>query len=126
MYLCRYHCGSAREFHYADGSRSPSQSMSCLWDKTWSATTQLGECQWVACLKVITSHLILLMCISYQPPTPPVGTHLRVTHWDGEPIAFDDQVMFVCERGYYFEVRQPLLIFITPHSFPRLTITRPM
>ena len=61
-----------------------------------------------------------------QPPSPPPGTNLRVTHWDGEPIAFDDQVMFVCERGYHFEVRQLLLVFNIPHSLLRLTITRLM
>ena len=61
MILCRYHCGSAREFHYADGSQSPSQAMSCLWDKTWSATTQLGDCQWVACLKVNTQSALILI-----------------------------------------------------------------
>ena len=79
--------------------------MSCLWDKTWSATTLLGDCQWVACLKVRTLHMIGLKLNSDQPPTPPPGTNLRVTHWNGEPIAFDEQVMFVCEKGYYFEVQ---------------------
>ena len=34
-----YRCGSAREFFYADGSHSPSQSMTCQWDKTWSPTS---------------------------------------------------------------------------------------
>ena len=50
-------------------------------------------------------HMIITKFISDQPPTPPPGTNLRVTHWNGEPIAFDDQVMFVCEKGYYFEVQ---------------------
>ena len=85
--------------------------MTCLWDKTWSATTQLGDCQWVACLKVRTLFIdrIKTKFISDQPPTPPPGTNLRVTHWNGEPIAFDDQVMFVCEKGYYFEVQTALI-----------------
>ena len=71
LILRRYHCGSAREFHYADGSQSPSQAMTCLWDKTWSATTQLGDCQWVACLKVNTQYLLslydLLIYLSSAP-----------------------------------------------------------
>ena len=53
-------------------------------------------------------HMIITKFISDQPPTPPPGTNLRVTHWNGEPIAFDDQVMFVCEKGCYFEVQTTL------------------
>ena len=83
-----YRCGSAREFFYADGSHSPSQSMTCQWDKTWSPTSYLGTCDWVACLK---------------PPTPPSFTNLRVNHWFGDPIPFGSEAMYVCERGYYFK-----------------------
>ena len=28
---------------------------------------------------------------------------MRVTDWDGEPIAFGDQIRYVCRRGYKFE-----------------------
>ena len=62
--------------------------MTCQWDRAWSPTTQLGTCDWVACL---------------QPPTPPASTNLRVTGWDGQPIQFGDSAVFVCERGYRFE-----------------------
>ena len=38
-----YHCGSAREFFYGGGEpSSPSQSMTCQWDKTWTPTHELG------------------------------------------------------------------------------------
>ena len=30
-------------------------------------------------------------------------TSLRVTDWDGKPIAFGDIVRYVCQRGYSFE-----------------------
>ena len=83
-----YSCGSAREFFYADGSHSPTQSMTCQWDRTWTPTSVLGTCDWVACLR---------------PPLPPASTNLRVTHWFGDPVPFGEDVMFVCERGYYFE-----------------------
>ena len=83
-----YNCGSAREFFYEDGSQENTQSMSCQWDKTWTPTTELGECDWVACLK---------------PPVPPVSTHLRITDWTGEPIPFGDMIRYVCDRGYQFE-----------------------
>ena len=62
--------------------------MSCQWDKTWSPTSVLEQCDWVACLK---------------PPTPPKSTNLRVSDWFGATIAFGEQVRFVCERGYFFE-----------------------
>lgn len=83
-----YYCGDAREFFHSDGSQTVTQSMTCRWDKTWSPTTQLGTCDWVACLK---------------PPTPPSSTNLRVTGWDGAPVPFGGEAQYVCERGYYFE-----------------------
>ena len=83
-----YQCGSARMFLDRDKQHQPSQSMSCQWDKSWSPSPLLDPCDWVACLK---------------PPTPPPSTHLRVSEWFGAPIQFDDQIRFVCERGYFFE-----------------------
>ncbi len=83
-----YDCGSAREFFYEDGSQAKTQSMTCQWDRTWTPTVELGECDWVACLK---------------PPLPPASAHLKNTDWFGEPIPFGDQIRFVCERGYQFE-----------------------
>lgn len=62
--------------------------MTCQWDRSWTPTTDLGTCDWVACLR---------------PPLPPASTNLRVTHWFGDPIPFGEDIMFVCERGYYFE-----------------------
>ena len=63
--------------------------MTCLWDKSWEPDYRLpGPCDWVACLK---------------PPLPPASTNLRVTDWDGKPIAFGDIVRYVCQRGYSFE-----------------------
>ena len=83
-----YDCGSAREFFYDDDSQSKTQSMTCQWDRTWTPQVELGECDWVACLK---------------PPPTPVSTHLKVTDWFGEPIPFGEQIRYVCERGYQFE-----------------------
>ena len=83
-----YDCGTAREFLDADGVHSPTQSMTCQWDKSWTPTPKLEECDWVACLKA---------------PKPPASRNLRVSDWDGEPIAFGQQVRFVCKRGYKFE-----------------------
>ena len=83
-----YNCGSAREFFYADDSQDKTQSMTCQWDRTWTPTAELGECDWVACLK---------------PPLAPTSTHLRVTDWHGTPISFGDQARYVCDRGYQFE-----------------------
>ena len=79
-----YTCGWAREF--VEGGVE--QSMTCQWNKTWTPTHELAECDWVACLK---------------PPTPPRSTNLRVTDWDGLPIKFGDKVHFVCDRGMLFE-----------------------
>ena len=79
-----YTCGWAREF--VEGGVE--QSMTCQWNKTWTPTHELAECDWVACLK---------------PPTPPRSTNLRVTDWDGLPIKFGDKVHFVCDRGTLFE-----------------------
>ena len=83
-----YYCGSARQFLDSEGNHQPTQSMSCQWDKSWTPTPSLDPCDWVACLK---------------PPTPPLSTHLRVSDWFGDPIAFGEQVRFVCDRGYFFE-----------------------
>ena len=83
-----YHCGTAREFKLPDGSFTPTESMTCQWDKTWTPTSEINECDWVACLK---------------PPIPPASTNLRVTDWFGDPIPFGEQVRFVCQRGYFFE-----------------------
>ena len=83
-----YDCGTARKFLNSDGVHSQTQSMTCQWDKTWTPTPQLDECDWVACLK---------------PPQPPASRNLRVSDWDGEPIPFGQQVRFVCKRGYKFE-----------------------
>ena len=82
-----YYCGDAREFFHSDGSQSVTQSMTCQWDKTWTPTTQLGTCDWVACLK---------------PPSPPSFTNLRLTDWDGEPVMFGGEAVYVCERGHHF------------------------
>ena len=38
-----YHCGSAREFFDEEGESSPTQSITCQWDKTWSPTSDLGK-----------------------------------------------------------------------------------
>ena len=62
--------------------------MTCQWDRSWSPTTQLGTCDWVACLR---------------PPSPPASTNLRLTGWDGQPIPFGGSAEFVCERGYRWE-----------------------
>ena len=63
--------------------------MTCLWDKSWDPDEKLpGPCDWVACLK---------------PPRPPASTNLRITDWDGDPIAFGDSVHYVCDRGFSFE-----------------------
>ena len=83
-----YECGSARKFKTSDG-HVQDYSMTCLWDKSWEPDYRLpGPCDWVACLK---------------PPLPPASTNLRVTDWDGKPIAFGDIVRYVCQRGYSFE-----------------------
>ena len=86
--MCRYRCGSAREFFNPDGTQSQEQSMTCQWNRTWMPTNRLGTCEWVACL---------------QPPKAPTSSNLRVTHWFGQPIPFGEQVKFVCSPGYYFE-----------------------
>ena len=62
--------------------------MTCQWDKTWTRTTLLSPCDWVACLK---------------PPQPPASTNLRVSDWFGDPIEFGSQIRYVCRRGYFFE-----------------------
>ena len=54
----------------------------------WSPGTELGSCDWVACL---------------QPPLPPPSSHLQVSGWSGTPIPFGQTVQFVCERGYHFQ-----------------------
>ena len=92
-----YHCGTAREFKLPDGSFTPTESMTCQWDKTWTPTSEIDECDWVACLK---------------PPIPPASTNLRVTDWFGDPIPFGEQVRFVCQRGYFFE-EDPAQIDVT-------------
>ena len=71
-----------------EGQHHPHQSMSCQWDRNWTASLDGLECDWVACLK---------------PPTPPLSSNLRVTHWNGEPISFGEKVRFVCNRGTQFE-----------------------
>ena len=55
----------------------------------WRPVTsgQLGSCDWVACLR---------------PPPPPPHTHLRISHWFGDPVQFGVQAMYVCARGYRF------------------------
>ena len=86
--MLSYHCGSAREFFYPDGSQSVSQSMRCHWDRQWRPGTELGECDWVACLK---------------PAPPPPSTHLVVTGWHGDPTPFGDTIQYVCDKGHYFQ-----------------------
>ena len=56
-----------------------------MWRPVTSA--QLGSCDWVACLR---------------PPPPPPHTHLRISHWFGDPVQFGVQAMYVCARGYRF------------------------
>ena len=84
--------------------------MTCQWDKTWTATTDLMPCDWVECLK---------------PPTPPPSAHLRVNYWDQQPIPFGESVEFVCERGYQFE-EDPSQenVFYTCQEKTEETITR--
>ena len=86
--MLRYFCGSARLFLNQHGNHSKSQSMTCLWDRNWTASLDALECDWVACLK---------------PAAPPLSTNLRVTHWDGEPIPFGGKARYVCHRGTQFE-----------------------
>ena len=62
----------------------------------WSPGTELGSCDWVACL---------------QPPLPPPSSHLQVSGWSGTPIPFGQTVQFVCQRGYHFKVdREPYIV----------------
>ena len=74
------------------------QSMTCQWDRSWSPTTQLGSCDWVACL---------------QPPQPPASSNLRLTGWDGAPIQFGGSAEFVCERGFRFEEEDRQSVVVT-------------
>ena len=84
-----YSCGRARHFVDADtGFTAMNKTMTCQWDSQWLPDNVLGRCEWYACLR---------------PPTPPKGTRLRVTDWDGEPIQFGRKVRFVCELGTAFE-----------------------
>ena len=83
-----YHCGSGREFKISDSEHSPTLSMTCQWDKTWTPSSSIDECDWVSCLK---------------PPLPPPSRNLRVSDWDGETIPFGEQIRFVCKRGHKFE-----------------------
>ena len=85
--MCRYTCGSAREFLSSSGS-SPTQRMTCRWDRTWTPTHVLHTCEWVSCLR---------------PPPPPTWTNLRINDWDGKPIAFGEDAHYVCDRGMMFE-----------------------
>ena len=80
-----YTCGSARQFKSSSDSLYDQHSITCQWDKTWTGSTQLDECVWIACLK---------------PPTPPPDKNLVNTDWDGRPIEFDGHAHFVCKRGY--------------------------
>ena len=82
-----YSCGSARNF-ITDSGAVEFQNMSCQWDRSWLPSAKLASCDWIACLK---------------PPTPPPSTNLRVTHWDGQPVPFGEDVHFVCARGLKFE-----------------------
>merc|ERR1719445_600072 len=83
-----YDCGSAREFVEGDGVTVKLINMTCQWNKEWTPTHQLPECDWIACLK---------------PPLPPPSTNLRITDWDSKPIPFGGTARYVCERGYFFE-----------------------
>ena len=80
-----YECGAARKFKDREGNHQPTQTMSCQWDKSWSPTSSLDPCDWVACLK---------------PPTPPLSTNLRVSDWFGAPIEFGNEIRFVCQRDF--------------------------
>ena len=84
-----YSCGAAREF-----SSGLTQSMTCQWNREWSPTQVLEPCDWVACLK---------------PPQPPRTSNLRVSDWDGAPIAFGGTARYVCDRGMFFE-EDPALV----------------
>ena len=62
-----YTCGSARMFLTSDGEVDD-QNMTCQWDKTWSPTHVLEDCDWVACLKpppipASTGLLLLLLLL---------------------------------------------------------------
>ena len=83
-----YSCGAARNFLKSSPScHLASQQVTCLWNTSWQGDLALPPCDWVACLR---------------PPAPPASSHLRLTGWDGEPVRFGDEAVYVCERGTWF------------------------
>ena len=38
-----------------------------------------------------------------KPPPPPSFTNLRITDWNGKPIAFGNSAHYACDRGFSFE-----------------------
>jgi len=85
--LFRYECGAARQFKDKDGIHQVSHIMTCLWDRNWTNTNVLNECDWVQCLK---------------PATPPSWSNLKISNWNGKPYEFDTYAVYVCKRGYYY------------------------
>ena len=70
--------------------------MTCLWDRNWTDTTILKPCDWVQCLR---------------PPTPPLWSNLKVSNWDGKPYEFNTDVVFICKRGYFYDVDSSITSF---------------
>ena len=86
--LLSYGCGTARKFLHSSGEHIDIQSMTCQWNKSWTPSSTIMTCDWIAC---------------FQPPAPPKATNLKVDRWFGKPVAFGEKILYVCDRGMKFE-----------------------
>ena len=86
-----YECGLARRFLDAETELLyDRKSITCNWNKTWTPSSELDSCVWVACI---------------NPPEPPSETNLEV-EWDGVPVNFTYNVSYSCSSDNlptYFE-----------------------
>ncbi len=57
---------------------------------------------WLCCETNVSSAFSDTAC--YPPPTPSSSSIMVPTHlWDGEPVAINDDLTMVCDRGMRFE-----------------------
>ena len=81
-----YFCGLARKFQVS-GTHQDTHTLTCGWDASWAGELVLPPCDWVSCLR---------------PPAPPPQARLRLTGWDGRPVPFGGQAVYVCDHGTWF------------------------
>ena len=83
-----YACGLGKERQVSGlNETTPSVTIECDWNATWTPYTSIPECVWVGCI---------------DPPLPPSGHFMKSFYEVGQVVRIGQGANYTCEDGYFF------------------------